>query len=104
MCPLSDEALLDWALAPAEADPEVERHLRECPSCRDRSRAVLREQDHLRIAFTEPAPLPRLELRLGLHRPAPAWSRVGVAALILVTIAVGILLTGTADRASHRPR
>jgi len=48
MCPLSDEALLDWALAPAEADPAVDRHLGECPSCRTRSQAVLREVADLR--------------------------------------------------------
>ena len=37
MCPLSDDALLDWALAPREADPELVRHLQDCRACRERS-------------------------------------------------------------------
>jgi hypothetical protein len=100
MCPLSDDALLDWALAPREADPEIERHLSACASCRERSRAVLREQESLRAAFAEP-PLP-IGLARSLARPAPAplLSRLGVAALVLVTVAVGVLLARTA---SHAP-
>ena len=53
MCPLSDDALLDWALAPQEADPEIARHLRHCAACRVRSQAVQREQEKLREAFAE---------------------------------------------------
>ena len=90
MCPLSDDALLDWALAPGEADPEIERHLRECPSCRERSAAVLREQDLLRSALVEPQPSLRLERSL---RPqTPVWPRVGIAALLLMAITVGVPL------------
>jgi len=97
MCPLSDDALLDWALAPDAADPDVESHLRGCPSCRERSRAVLREQDLLRNAFAEPEPSPRLQRLLASRPPAPVWPRVGIAALLLVTVAVGVLLARTAD-------
>jgi hypothetical protein len=98
MCPLSDDALLDWALAPGEADPEIGRHLRDCASCGARSRAVLKEQELLRNAFAEPEPSRRLE-----HPPAPraagsAWSRLGIAALLLITVAVGVLLARSADR------
>lgn len=104
MCPLSDDALLEWALAPAEADPEIGRHLRECASCRDRSRAVEKEQDLLRSAFAEPQPSLRLEQRIAPRAGSPVWSRVGIAALLLITIAVGVLLTRTADHATPRYR
>jgi len=102
MCPLSDEALLDWALAPAEADPAVDRHLGECPSCRTRSQAVLREQDLLRNAFSEPQPSLRLERRVAPRTPGPLWARLGIAALLLMAVTVGVLLTRTADRGPHR--
>ena len=104
MCPLSDDALLEWALAPADADPEIGRHVRECAACRERSRAVEREQDLLRSAFTEPLPSLRLEQRIAPRSTAPVWSRVGVAALLLVTIAVGVLLTRTANHSAARTR
>jgi len=104
MCPLSDDALLEWALAPADADPEIVRHLRECAACRERSRAVEREQDLLRSAFTEPLPSLRLEQRISPRSTVPVWSRVGVAALLLVTIAVGVLLTRTANHPAGRAR
>lgn len=97
MCPLSDDAILDWALAPREADPEIDRHLRECGACRARSQAVLREQEKLRAAFAEPALPPSLARGLDAPRPAPMWTRLGVAALLLVTVAVGLLLARTAN-------
>jgi len=104
MCPLSDDALLEWALAPADADPEIGRHLRECAACRERSRAVEREQDLLRSAFTEPLPSLRLEQRIAPRPAGPVWSRVGIAALLLVTIAVGVLLTRSANHSAARTR
>ena len=104
MCPLSDDALLEWALAPAEADPEIGRHLRECTACRDRPGAVEKEQDLLRAAFTEPLPSLRLEQRVAPRAASPVWSRVGIAALLLITIAVGVLLTRTADHTTPRHR
>lgn len=104
MCPLSDDALLEWALAPAEADPEIGRHLGECPACRERSRAVEREQELLKKAFVEPLPSLRLEQRVAPRAAGPVWSRIGVAALLLIAIAVGILLTRTADHATSRHR
>ena len=104
MCPLSDDALLEWALAPAEADPAIEAHLRDCASCRERSRAVEREQDLFRNALAEPGPSLRLERSLIPYRPQAAWSKVGIAALLLITVAVGILLTHSAERSAHRAR
>ncbi len=103
MCPLSDDALLEWALAPREADPEVERHLRDCRACRERSQAVAREQEKLRAAFAEP-PLPiGLARGLGAPAPSPLWPRLGVAALLLITVAVGVLLARTASHSPARP-
>ena len=98
MCPLSDDALLDWALAPREADPEIDRHLKACGACRARSQAVLREQETLRSAFAEPALPPSLSRGLGAPRPVPMWTRLGVAALLLVTVAIGVLLARTAGQ------
>jgi hypothetical protein len=100
MCPLSDDALLDWALGPRGAAPEIERHLGDCASCRERSEAVAAEQETLRAAFAEP-PLP-IGLARGLAAPpAPAlWPRLGIAALVLVTVAVGVLLARTASHPS----
>lgn len=89
MCPLSDEALLDWALFPKEADPELLRHLRDCRSCGERSRVVLREQDLLRGAFERPAH-PTAKAR------APIWPRVGIAALLLLGVGVGAVLARVA--------
>lgn len=95
MCPLSDDALLDWALLPEDADPEIERHLRACDSCRNRSRAVLREQEMLRSAFAEPG-APPVAARPAVPAPAKArWPRLGVAALFLVALALGALLAPT---------
>jgi hypothetical protein len=102
MCPLSDDALLDWALAPGEADPAIERHLRECASCRSRSEAVRREQALLRNAFVEPKPSLRLEERLAPRPQGPLWARLGIAALLLMAITVGVLLTRTAGHPLHR--
>jgi len=102
MCPLSDDALLDWALAPGEADPAIERHLRECASCRSRSEAVRREQALLRSAFVEPKPSLRLEERLAPRPQGPLWARLGIAALLLMAITVGVLLTRTAGHTPHR--
>ena len=104
MCPLSDEALLDWALSPREADPDIDRHLRECDACRERSQAVVREQEQLRHAFSEPVPPMRLARTLVSDRPAPVWSRLGIAALLLLTVAVGVLITRTAVPSSSRSR
>ena len=100
MCPLSDDALLDWALAPREADPEIERHLRDCAPCRDRSQAVLREQEKLKAAFAEPALPASLARTLAPSRPSALWPRLGVAALLLITVAVGALLARTAGHPS----
>lgn len=102
MCPLSDDALLDWALTPGEADPAIELHLRECPSCRARSEAVRREQDLLRNAFIEPKPSLRLEQRVAPRPQGPLWARLGIAALLLMAITVGVLLARTAGNAPHR--
>jgi hypothetical protein len=100
MCPLSDDALLEWALAPREADPEIDRHLQDCRACRERSQAVAREQEKLRAAFAEP-PLPiGLARNLGAPAPSSLWSRLGVAALLLVTVAVGVLLARTANHSA----
>jgi hypothetical protein len=100
MCPLSDDALLDRALAPQEADPEIDRHLRDCAACRARSQAVLREQEQLRAAFAEPALPAALARGLASPRPAALWSRLGVAALLLITVAVGVLLARSASHPS----
>lgn len=97
MCPLSDDALLDWALSPRDADPSVERHLQSCASCRERSRAVLGEQDLLRQAFAPaPAKAPAAPL------PSPVWPRIGIAALLLITVAVGALLARSAGAPAER--
>jgi hypothetical protein len=100
MCPVSDEALLDWALSPQEADPAIDLHLRECESCRERSRRVLREQELLREAFVEEVPPIGLARSLAPRPPAPLWPRLGIAALLLVSVSVGILLTRTAGQAT----
>jgi hypothetical protein len=104
MCPLSDDALLDWALDPRAADPEIDRHLTACAPCRARSEAVLREQEMLRSAFSEPALPTGLARTLAAPAPRPAarWSRLGVAALLLVTVAVGVLLARSASHSSDR--
>lgn len=111
MCPLSDDALLDWALAPREADPEIDRHLKACDDCRVRAEAVLREQELLRRAYDGPAVPAALSRGLAVARPAPLWSRLGVAALLLVTVAIGVLLARSASHPaaarsalSHRHR
>jgi hypothetical protein len=100
MCPLSDDALLDWALSPREADPDIDRHLRDCESCRTRSRAVLREQELLRESFAEEAPPLGLSRGLTPRPVTPLWPRLGIAALLLASVSVGVLLTRTAGHPS----
>jgi hypothetical protein len=98
-CPLSDDALLDWALLRGESDPTVDGHLRECAPCRERSRAVLEEQALLRHVFAEP-PSP-----VGLTKrvlPAPAarrWAPWAAAAALAVIVAGTVLST-----VQHPPR
>jgi hypothetical protein len=105
MCPLSDEALLDWALLQEEADPEIERHLRACDACRDRSREVLKEQDLLRSAFALPGATPRADRPLAAAPSKAPWPRLGVAALFLVALALGAILAPTARLSlTSRPR
>jgi hypothetical protein len=87
MCPLSDDALLDWALARGEADPAVDAHLRECPSCRERSRAVLDEQALLRGAFAEPRSPQGLTKRV---IPATA-QRSRAPALVAAVLFIGLV-------------
>jgi hypothetical protein len=100
MCPLSDDALLDWALSPREADPDIDRHLRGCESCHTRSRAVLREQELLRESFAEETPRVGPARSLSLRPLAPVWPRLGIAALLLLSVSVGVLLTRTAGHPS----
>jgi hypothetical protein len=95
VCPLSDDALLDWALFPSEADPDLLRHLRDCRSCGDRSRVVLREQDLLRGAFERPV-LP------AESSPSLLWPRLGIAALLLLGVGVGTMMARI-DHAPLRP-
>ncbi len=101
MCPLSDDALLDWALSPVEADPEVVRHLKACAPCRERSQAVLREQDLLRGAFAMPVPPAALVRGLVPVPPVPFWRRAAVAALLLAAVTVAVLLARTAGLSPH---
>jgi hypothetical protein len=100
MCPLSDDALLDWVLARGEADPAVDAHLRACVPCRERSRAVLDEQALLRGAFAEPRSPVGLTKRV---IPAPAVSsRVPVILAALVFIGIGVVLVATASRSPRQ--
>src|SRR5262249_35787745 len=100
MCPLSDDALLEWALAGGEADPEVERHLHDCAACRERSQAVAMEQEKLRAAFAEPALPIGLPRSLAAPPPPALCPRLGGAALLLITVAIGALLARTASHPS----
>jgi hypothetical protein len=102
MCPLSDDALLDWVLFPKEADPELVRHLRDCRSCEERSLVVLREQGLLQIAFQEPVRIPRRADRVTNPRGAFLGSRIGVAALVLLSVGVGALISWSAHAPSRR--
>ncbi len=99
MCPLSDDVLLDWALAGRDADPAVDAHLRDCASCRDRSRSVLDEQALLRGAFAEPPSPKGLTARV-LPASAPR-SRMPalVAAVLLLGVVAALIAT-----AAHPPR
>jgi len=102
MCPLSDDALLDWALARGDADPAVDAHLLDCPPCRERSRAVLREQELLRGAFAEPASPTGLTRRvLPAAGSRPSLARLALAAAVLVGIAGLLAIVGTARHASE---
>jgi len=100
-CPLSDDVLLDWALLRGEADPVVDGHLRECTPCRERSRAVSEEQALLRDAFAEPPSPHGLTQRVIPARASRPWSRLSVAALVLVTLGMSVLFLQTAR---HLPR
>src|SRR6185295_9407345 len=95
MCPLSDDALLDWALARGSADPAIDAHLAACAACRERSRSVQREQDLLRGLYAQPAPPDRLVREF--VRPEPrAPGRLAAAAMILVSVSVGFLILKSA--------
>lgn len=99
MCPLSDDALLDWALAGKDADPAVDAHLRDCAPCRTRSTAVLDEQALLRDAFAEPPSPVGLTKRV-LPASAP---RSRTPALVAALVLIGIIaaLIGTAAHPSR---
>jgi hypothetical protein len=100
-CPLSDDALLDWALRRGEPDPEVDGHLRGCAPCRERSRAVLEEQALLRDAFAEP-PSPSGLTRRVLPAASRTWGRAAAAAvLVLVAGAAATLLVSMAKHPSR---
>lgn len=96
MCPLSDDALLDWALARGEGDPEMDAHLRACTPCRERSRAVLREQDLLRGLYSQPLPPARLVREFVRPEPRGAARWLVAAALILLSVSVGFLVLKSA--------
>jgi hypothetical protein len=93
MCPLSDDALLDWALARGEADPAVDAHLRECPSCRERSRAVLDEQALLRGAFAEPRSPQGLTKRVIPATAQRSRAPALVAALLFIGLVGALIVT-----------
>jgi hypothetical protein len=99
-CPLSDDALLDWALRRGESDPEVDGHLRDCSPCRERSRAVLEEQALLREAFAEPPSPLGLTRRVLPDRPARSW-RLAVVAAVLAAVGLGAMLLVTARHPSR---
>jgi len=88
MCPLSDDALLDWALARGSADPAIDAHLAGCAPCRDRSRSVQREQDLLRGVYAQPAPPDRLTREFVRPEPRAPGRRLAAAAMILVSVSV----------------
>lgn len=99
MCPLSDDVLLDWALAGRDADPAVDAHLRDCAPCRGRSRAVLDEQALLRGAFAEPHSPKGLTQRV-LPASAP---RSRTPALVAAVFFLGIIAALIAS-AAHPSR
>jgi len=96
MCPLSDDALLDWALARGSADPAIDAHLAGCAPCRDRSRSVQREQDLLRGVYAQPAPPDRLTREFVRPEPRAPGRRLAAAAMILVSLSVGFLILKSA--------
>ncbi len=91
-CPLSDDALLDWALRRGEPDPDVDGHLQDCAVCRQRSRAVLAEQALLREAFAEPPSPSGLTRRMLPARPSRWVARAVLAALVLVALGISALV------------
>ncbi len=96
MCPLSDEALLDWALARGQGDPEIGRHLSGCGPCRERSESVLREQEMLRGAFALPVPPAGLARALAPSPASRLRSRLAVAALLLLGAGLGLVIARAA--------
>lgn len=103
MCPLSDDALLDWVLFPKEADPAIARHLEGCASCRTRSQALLREQDGLRGQFQALAKGADAVPTIGVPVVDTVWRRLGIAALLLFGVGVGVFLArGAAHPTPHR--
>jgi len=100
MCPLSDDALLDWALARGSADPAIDAHLAGCSSCRERSRSVQREQDLLKSLYAQPAPPDRLVREFVRAEPRAPGRRLAAAAMILVSVSVGFLILKSASHAA----
>lgn len=98
MCPLSDDALLDWALARGSADPAIDAHLAGCASCRGRSRSVQREQDLLRGLYAQPAPPAGLAREFVRPEPWAPGRRLAAAAMVLVTVSVGFLIVKSAGQ------
>jgi len=96
MCPLNDDALLDWALARGEGDPAIDAHLAACGPCRERSRAVLREQELLGGLYALPAPPAGLSRELLRAEPRNLGRRVAAAAMLLLSVGVGFLILKSA--------
>jgi hypothetical protein len=92
-CPLSDDALLDWALLRGESDPVVDGHLRECAPCRERSRAVLEEQALLRDVFAEPPSPVGLTKRVLPVRADRRWTPWAAAAALAIIVGAAVLST-----------
>jgi hypothetical protein len=101
MCPLSDDALLDWALARGSGDPSIAAHLAACTPCRERSRAVRREQELLRGLYAQPLPPVHLSREWVPAEPRNPGRRLATAAMILFSIAVGFLVLKSAGQPSR---
>ncbi len=111
MCPISDDALLDWALARGSGDPEIAAHLAACAPCRERSRSVLREQELLRGLYAQPLPPAALVREFVRAEPRSPGRRLAIAAMVLCSLALGFLVLKsagqpprpTASRFRHAP-
>ena len=78
MCPLSDDALLEWALAPREADPEIERHLRDCRACRERQQTREQARSETRQDRAGKEEFQRKEMNGRARTPSPETVRAAV--------------------------